>query len=131
MNFSVEHIGLPARDAAALRDWYVTKLGAKCIAPTGAEPPFFLQPPGATASFEIYRASGANAATEDNGLAGWRHLALRVESIEAARQVLEARGVKFLDPIKPAAGGGRVLFFQDGEGNLLHLVDRPADSAVR
>lgn len=131
MNFSVEHIGLPARDAAALRDWYVAKLGAKCIAPTGTEPPFFIQPPGANASFEIYHASGANVATEDNGLAGWRHLALRVESIEAARQHLEARGVQFMDPIKPAAGGGRVLFFRDGEGNLLHLVDRPPDSAVR
>jgi hypothetical protein len=35
--------------------------------------------------------------------------------------------VKFTEEIKPAAGGGRVLFFEDGEGNLLHLVERPAD----
>lgn len=125
MNFSVEHIGLPARDAAALRDWYVAKLGATCIAPTGEEPPYFIRLPGATALFEVYRASGANAVTEDNGLAGWRHLALRVDSLEPARQFLEARGVKFIDPIKPAAGGGRVLSFKDVEGNLLHLVDRP------
>jgi hypothetical protein len=27
-----------------------------------------------------------------------------------------------------AAGGGRILFFEDGEGNLLHLIERPADS---
>lgn len=130
MKFSVEHIGLPARNAAALRDWYVAKLDAECVAPTGAEPPFFIRPPGSTAMFEIYHATGANSVTEDNGLAGWRHMALRVDSIESARKELEARGVTFLDPIKPAAGGGRVLFFKDCEGNLLHLVDRPADTKV-
>lgn len=131
MNFPVEHVGLPARDVAALRDWYVAKLGAECIAPTGAVPPMFIRPPGSTAMFEIYQASGTNLATEDNGLAGWRHLALRVDSIEAARQELETRGVTFTDPVKPAAGGGRVLFFKDCEGNLLHLVDRPADTKLR
>ena len=131
MNLSVEHIGLPARNAAALRDWYMSKLGAECISPNGAEPPFFIRLPGSTAVFEVYSATGSNVATEDNGLSGWRHMALRVNSIEAARQELEARGVKFAAEIKPAAGGGRVLFFQDGEGNLLHLVDRPADSKIR
>jgi len=32
--------------------------------------------------------------------------------------------VIFSEPIKPAGGGGRVLFFKDSEGNLLHLVER-------
>lgn len=132
MNFVVEHIGLPARDAAGLRDWYVSKLGAECLAPTGGEPPFFIRPPGSAAMFEIYQATGENpAVTQDNGLAGWRHMAIRVESLEAARAVLEARGVTFIEPVKPAAGGGRILFFKDAEGNLLHLVDRPADTKIR
>jgi hypothetical protein len=34
--------------------------------------------------------------------------------------------VAFDDPIKPAGGGGRVLFLKDPEGNLLHLVERPS-----
>jgi predicted enzyme related to lactoylglutathione lyase len=29
------------------------------------------------------------------------------------------------EPVKPAGGGGRVLFFSDPEGNLFHLVERP------
>ena len=128
MNFTLEHIALPARDLPALRDWYVAKLGATCIAPNGAEPPFFIKLPGTATMFEVYAATGSVPQTADNGVAGWRHLALRVDSIEVARQELEARGVVFKDPIKPAAGGGRVLFFQDCEGNLLHLVDRPPDS---
>ena len=128
MNFALEHIALPARDIHALRDWYITKLGAACIAANGAEPPFFIKLPGATTTFEVYAATGSVPQTSDNGVAGWRHLALRVDSIEAARKELETRGVIFNDPIKPAAGGGRVLFFKDCEGNLLHLVDRPKDS---
>jgi glyoxylase I family protein len=128
MHFAIEHIALPGLNPTALRDWYVAKLGAACIAPNGAEPPYFIQLPGTTTTFEVYAAAGSVPQTGDNGVAGWRHLALRVESIEVARKELEARGVVFNDPIKPAAGGGRVLFFKDCEGNLLHLVDRPKDS---
>lgn len=80
--------------------------------------------------FEIYVATGHDAVTRDNGLAGWRHMALRVESIEAARKQLESRGVKIIYPIKPATGGGQILFFEDCEGNLLHLVERPAGSKI-
>lgn len=128
MNFAIEHIALPARDIQALRDWYVAKLGATCTPANGTEPPYFIKLPGATTTFEMYAATGSLPQTGDNGVAGWRHLALRVDSIEVARKELEARGVVFNDPIKPAAGGGRVLFFKDCEGNLLHLVDRPKDS---
>ena len=128
MTFAIEHIALPARDPAALRDWYVEKLGAECLMPNANDLPYFIKLPGTTTTFEVYVATGSNAVTGDNGLAGWRHLALRVESIEAARKELEARGVVFDANTKPAAGGGRVLFFKDCEGNLLHLVDRPKDS---
>lgn len=68
--------------------------------------------------------------TSDNRLHGWRHLALRVDSIETAKAQLEQRGVKFDQPVKPAGGGGRVLFFRDPEDNLLHLVERPAGSTL-
>ena len=51
--------------------------------------------------------------------------------LPTAQVELEKRGVRFTDPIKPAGGGGRVLFFSDVEGNLLHLVERTADSPVK
>jgi predicted enzyme related to lactoylglutathione lyase len=80
---------------------------------------------------EIYAAHACINETSDNRLGGWRHLALSVESIEGTQAELEARGVTFTEPIKPAGGGGRVLFFQDPEGNLLHLVERAPDSNLR
>ena len=54
--------------------------------------------------FEIYAAEGAPENRGNNKLAGFRHVALRVDSIEAAKAELEKRGVKFNEEIRPAAG---------------------------
>lgn len=126
--FSLEHIGLAARDTVALKDWYLATLGAHVVFSNGQTPPaFFIKLPGG-AMIEIYEGDFALKEISDNAMNGWRHLALRVDSIERAKSELESRGVKFDQPMKPAGGGGRVLFFRDPEGNLLHLVERPPDS---
>lgn len=131
MKFIAEHLGLPARQPTALKDWYVNTLGAQLVFENSQTPPaYFVSLPGGLL-LEIYQAETAIADTANNALAGWRHLALHVESIEQARGVLEQSGVKFTEPVKPAGGGGRVLFFQDPEQNLLHLVERPVGSIFR
>jgi catechol 2,3-dioxygenase-like lactoylglutathione lyase family enzyme len=131
MKFAVEHIGMAARDPVTLKDWYVRVLGARLVFDDGQKPPaVFLELSGGLL-LEIYAASSISGEASNNRLAGWRHMALRVDSIEAARDELIARGVKFIDPIKPAGGGGRVLFFNDAENNLLHLTERPGDSIFR
>jgi len=124
MNCSVEHIGLAARDTGGLKEWYASVLGAREVFTDGKTPPAFLLELNGGPLIEIYPADVSRAETGNNRLAGWRHLALCVGSIESARDALRRRGVIFEEPIKPAGGGGRVLFFRDGEGNLLHLVER-------
>jgi glyoxylase I family protein len=131
VNFTVEHLGLPARDPAALKDWYARMLGARLVFDNGQAPPAFLLALPGQFMIEIYGGNSSLPQTSDNKLNGWRHLALRVESIAAAKAELEKRGLKFTEEIKPAGGGGNVLFFQDLEGNLLHLVERTADSSIR
>jgi glyoxylase I family protein len=128
MTFSLEHLGLPARDPQALAEWYIKTLGLRRHPSGNAALPIFVGFPGGP-MLEIGTAAGSVPQTGDNGIAGFRHLALRVASIEAARKELETRGVKFTEPVKPAAGGGSVLFFTDCEGNLIHLVERPPGSA--
>jgi glyoxylase I family protein len=130
MTFSLEHLGLPARDPIALKDWYVKTLDAKVVFHNGQTPPMFLLTLPGGMMIEIYAGDLALKETANNKLNGWRHVALRVPALEAAKAELEKRGVKFTEEIKPAGGGGRVLFFSDAEGNLLHLVERSADSPV-
>lgn len=126
----VEHVGLPALDPVAAKDWYVRVLeGTVVYEEQGPPPVFFVQLPGGL-SLEIYQATSARAETHDNKLAGWRHLAFRVESIERARLALESRGVIFTLAPSPATGGGRVLYFEDPEGNLVHLTERPDGATV-
>lgn len=127
MNFSVEHLALAARDPAALKDWYVKTLDAVVVFSNGDTPPAYLLSLRGLL-LEIYRSDLTLEETGINALAGWRHLALQVDSIEEAQAELAAKGVSFPDPINPAGGGGRVLFFRDAENNLLHLVERPAGS---
>jgi catechol 2,3-dioxygenase-like lactoylglutathione lyase family enzyme len=128
MNFTVEHLGLPAQNPVALKDWYVRVLNAKVEFDNGQTPSaFFLSLPGGL-MLEIYAADASLKETAHNSVAGWRHLALQVPSLEVAKAALETKGVVFTEPIKPAGGGGRVLFFRDAEDNLLHLVERPANS---
>ena len=123
-------VGLAARDPQCLKSWYTNVLGASLVFQNGQTPlSCLLSLPGG-GWIEIYPASHSVAETGYNRVAGWRHFALRVDSIEGARVVLRSRGVEFSEPIKPAGGGGRVLFFRDPEGNLLHLVERESGGAV-
>jgi glyoxylase I family protein len=126
MKISVEHIAIPAADPVALKNWYERVLGAQPVFENGQNPPTCLISLG-NVWFEIYAADTSLEATRNNKLAGFRHLALRVDSLDAAKAELEKRGVKFTEEARPAAGGGKVLFFADCEGNLLHFVERPAD----
>jgi len=131
MNFSVEHIGVPAADSVALKNWYERALGARVIWGNGQQPPTFIIGLAGGAWLEIYPAKAApNAGRGDNQLAGFRHVALRVDAMDTAKAELEQRGVKFTEEIRPAAGGGKILFFEDGEKNLLHLVERPAEATL-
>lgn len=131
MQFSLEHLGLPARDPVALKNWYVKTLDATVAFDNNQNPPMFLLRLQGGVMIEIYSGDFSREETANNKLTGWRHVALRVANLEIAKRELEKRGVVFREEIKPAGGGGRVLFFSDAEGNLLHLVERSADSPVR
>lgn len=125
--WTMEHIGLPAVDPKALHEWYVRVLDAEVVWADEQVPVYFVSLAGGTI-LEICPGQRVVKDVGDNSVAGLRHLALQVASVDEVRQELEARGVSFPEDPKPAGGGGRVLFFADAEGNLLHLVERPAGS---
>lgn len=130
MKILVEHIAVVAQNPAVLKNWYEQVLGARTVFDNGLTPPTYLLSLG-NVWFEIYAADQSLPDTANNKLAGFRHLALRVESLDAAKTELAQKGVKFSEAERAAAGGGRILFFADAEGNLLHLVERTADCKLQ
>jgi glyoxylase I family protein len=130
MTFQAEHFGVAASDANALKEWYVGVFDAKVLRKLSETPPAWLIELPGSFWIEIYTAE-SNIAPQSNRVVGWRHLALRVDSIDAAREHLVAKGVIVEESVKPAGGGGKVLFFSDPEGNLFHLVERPAGWQAR
>jgi len=89
MNISVEHIAIPATNPVALKNWYERVLGAKAVWDNGQNPPTCLIAL-ANVWFEIYQADAPLTERGNNKLAGFRHLALRVPSLQAAKAELEA-----------------------------------------
>jgi catechol 2,3-dioxygenase-like lactoylglutathione lyase family enzyme len=54
---------------------------------------------------------------------GLRHLAISVDDFDAAYDRLLKASVRFVtEPAK--VKGNRLVFFADGDGNLVHLVQR-------
>ncbi len=60
---------------------------------------------------------------------GIRHLAISVDDFDAAMEELRKRGVEFLtQPIDMQ--GNRLIFFSDGDGNFVHLIQSPAAASL-
>ena len=62
---------------------------------------------------------GSNAMRD----AGIRHMAIAVEDFETEYQRLKSAGVEFVSEPETSKGN-RVVFFRDGDGNYLHLIQR-------
>lgn len=116
----LEHTAIASPDAAKLARWYVDVLGF--VINFEYDGNYFVKAPNG-AMLEIIPAQGerANTAMRDPGL---RHLAVSVADFDAAHEQLKRRGVNFLtEPFENQ--GNRLVFFSDGDGNYLHLIQRP------
>lgn len=78
---------------------------------------------------------GEEQASSDDGSSrrpGYRHLAFQTDDVDAVAARLRAAGVRFTVDPQDAAGGVRLAFFLDPDGNELELVSNlPAMDAYR
>ncbi len=99
MNLSLEHIAIPATNPVALKKWYERVLDARLIWDNGQNPPVCLDSIPGGAWLEIY-ATDLPLPSRQQQTAGFRHLALRVDSLDAMKAELSRRGVRFDDEIR-------------------------------
>jgi catechol 2,3-dioxygenase-like lactoylglutathione lyase family enzyme len=84
------------------------------------------------AHLELFAFRGTAAETPvgvPDTVGGFKHLALQTKEVDAVAARLKAAGVTFTVEPTDAAGGVRLAFFRDPDGNLLELVSGVPDVA--
>jgi glyoxylase I family protein len=115
----VEHTAIASPDPRKLAQWYVDHLEFIINYEYGGN--YFVKAANGT-MLEIIpgKAAAAPPQFDDPGI---RHLAILVDDFDAAHRQLQAAGVGFLsEPLSKQ--GNRLLFFADGDGNILHIIQR-------
>lgn len=115
----LEHTAIASANPEKLAQWYVDHLDF-AINYTYAGNYFVRAKNGSM--LEIIPAEGARPANELK-TPGIRHLAIISDDFDKAHLHLKGKGVKFLgEPFNNQ--GNRLVFFEDGEGNICHLIQR-------
>ena len=115
----LEHTAIASPNPEALAKWYVEHLEFH-INFTYAGNYFVKAANGSM--LEIIPSEGERPSNKmkDPGI---RHLAILVDDFDAAYANLQKQGVKFVN--EPFTNqGNRLVFFTDGDGNLVHLIHR-------
>lgn len=115
----LEHTAIASPHPAQLAQWYVDHLGFRINFEYGGN--FFVKAPNGSL-LEIIPSEGERApqTLKDPGI---RHLAIAVDDFDLAHQQLKSKAVKFLaEPYETQ--GNRLVFFEDGDGNFVHLIQR-------
>ncbi|MBI3683218.1 MAG: VOC family protein [Acidobacteria bacterium] len=116
----LEHTAIASPDPKKLAQWYVDYLGFHINYTYDVF--YFVKAPNG-AMLEIIPSNGPLAQTPDMKEPGIRHLAIALDDFDAGYQLLKQKGVEFLtEPYNNQ--GNRLVFFKDGDGNILHLIQR-------
>jgi glyoxylase I family protein len=117
----LEHAGLASPDPERLAQWYVDTLGFVVNYTSSTTKTRFVRAPNGS-MLEIIESKGERVPQGMKG-PGIRHLAIAVKDFDAALAKLRTSGITFLTEPQ-ASKGNKVVFFQDADGNILHLIER-------
>ena len=115
----LEHTAIASPNPETLARWYVDHLEFHINFTYAGN--YFVKAANGT-MLEIIPAEGARGSNQmkDPGI---RHLAIAVDDFDTAHAHLQKQGVHFLgDPF--TTQGNRLVFFSDGDGNIVHLIHR-------
>jgi len=120
MFHGLEHTAIASPDPKRLAQWYVDHLGFHINFSYDGN--YFVKAPNGS-MLEIIPSIGVMAETPPMKEPGIRHLAIALDDFDAGYVELLGKGVEFLgDPFTNQ--GNRLVFFKDGDGNILHLIHR-------
>ena len=115
----LEHTAIASPNPEALANWYVKYLEFHINFTYDGN--YFVKAENGT-MLEIIPSIGERGSNQmkDPGI---RHLAIAVDDFDTAHEKLKGQGVHFLgEPF--LTKGNRLVFFADGDGNIVHLIHR-------
>ena len=119
MFIGLEHTAIASPNPSALAQWYVDNL--EFVINFQYDGNFFVKASNGT-MLEIIPSEGDAQACKMK-TPGIRHLAIQVADFDGAYANLKGKGVKFFaEPFNNQ--GNRLVFFSDGDGNIVHLIHR-------
>jgi len=113
------HIALRAVDFPAMKTFYTQTLGFPVVGSIPGSEICFINIGGTT--IELIPAQGAQSVKPE---AGFSHLALEVDDVDATYAELVDKGIKFA-VLPRNAGDIRLAFFADPDGNELEIFQSP------
>ena len=119
MFIGLEHTAIASPDPQKLAQWYVDHL--EFVINFSYDGNYFVRAQNGS-MLEIIPSVGERGSNKmkDPGI---RHLAIAIEDFDVAHGQLKAKGVHFLgEPFNNQ--GNRLVFFEDGDGNIVHLIHR-------
>jgi len=115
----LEHTAIASPNPERLANWYVDHL--EFIINFRYDKFFFVKAKNGS-MLEIIPSNG-DVPEQKLADPGIRHLAIAVDNFDEAYGILQAKNVTFVtEPYENS--GNRLVFFKDGDGNLLHLIAR-------
>ncbi|HVS73590.1 MAG TPA: VOC family protein [Phycisphaerae bacterium] len=131
----LDHFAIAAENTDAMVAWYEKVLGLVVHVVSGPNPPqkqkvYLIGPAGASGGLaqgymiEVMPRNETPRHNRNSHEPGLSHAAWCVENFDEALAHLKANGVKFLSEVIPAIGGGRIVSFEDCEGNMTQIVER-------
>lgn len=119
-----EHPAIAAADPENLASWYCNLFGFRIVYDNGKNPPIYLLKTPDGSMLEILPAENGQPSDYEPRQIGFRHLAITVTDFPRALEYLKEKDLQFFD-LRDTFDGGKLVFFRDPEGNLLHLMWRP------
>jgi glyoxylase I family protein len=115
----LEHTALASPDPKKLAQWYVDHLEFHINFEYSGN--YFVKAKNGT-MLEIIPSEGERGSNKMKDV-GIRHLAIAVDDFDAAHKQLQDQAVQFItEPYETQ--GNRLVFFADGDGNIVHLIHR-------
>lgn len=119
------HVGIRVHDLDRSRAFY-EQLGFEFVlGPIGPEPVAILTHPSGLEVNLILNAGEADAPNilmdVNEKHAGYTHMALAVESLEAAQKAVAAAGIRVSGEPVTFPGGAQAFFIRDPDGNVIEL----------